>query len=212
MRYKNFLCLVFLGMVTTSVPVRAALVITLQETGANVVATVSGSINSLVGATLSQTGASSTSYNGLRPGSSTAPTQTLLAFSDLNGTSDTYNNYTVTSSPNPMFFGNGSAASTTFQTASSGSISTDFFVRHSTPGNFWIKQSYVLGTPITGSVTWANKTFSNMGIVAGTYVWSWATDSITLNAVPEPSSVALLALGIGGLVALRRFRRSTDKD
>jgi hypothetical protein len=33
-------------------------------------------------------------------------------------------------------------------------------------------------------------------------------DDISISTVPEPSAGALLALGIGGLMALRRVRRS----
>ena len=69
-----------------------------------------------------------------------------------------------------------------------------------------IDQSYVLGTAVTGTLTWNNKTFSSMGVATGSYVWGWSTDSITLNVVPEPSALSLLAIGLGGLAMMRRRR------
>jgi len=188
---------------------RAAVTIQLQEVGNDVVATISGSINSFSGASLVQTGAGVLSTNGLRGGSSSNLFLTYFAFTDngLSGT-DNYNNYTVTTSPSSMFFGNGTSAGTTFQAATSVSVSTDMFLRNSTPSNFWISQSYVLGTPITGTMTWANKTLNSLGVANGTYVWSWSADSVTLNIVPEPSALSLLVVGLGGVMALRRCRRS----
>ncbi|NDF17547.1 MAG: PEP-CTERM sorting domain-containing protein [Verrucomicrobia bacterium] len=37
-----------------------------------------------------------------------------------------------------------------------------------------------------------------------------AIDQVRFNTVPEPGSGALLILGIGGLIALRRTRRSRE--
>ncbi|NCY23152.1 PEP-CTERM sorting domain-containing protein [bacterium] len=70
-----------------------------------------------------------------------------------------------------------------------------------------IDQSYVLGAPVTGTLTWNNQTFSSMGVAAGSYVWGWSSDSITLNVVPEPSSFSLVALGLGGVIAWNRRRK-----
>jgi hypothetical protein len=33
-------------------------------------------------------------------------------------------------------------------------------------------------------------------------------DNVSINTVPEPSAGALLMVGIGGLIAMRRLRRS----
>jgi hypothetical protein len=45
-----------------------------------------------------------------------------------------------------------------------------------------------------------------LGVTPGTYTWSWTTDSITLNAVPEPSTscMALAGLACGGYSLFRR--------
>ncbi|NBR71946.1 MAG: PEP-CTERM sorting domain-containing protein [Proteobacteria bacterium] len=48
----------------------------------------------------------------------------------------------------------------------------------------------------------------NTGISGGFGSYNSATSTITLNAIPEPSSASLLALGVAGLVALRVRRKS----
>ncbi|MDR3620682.1 MAG: PEP-CTERM sorting domain-containing protein [Paludisphaera borealis] len=67
---------------------------------------------------------------------------------------------------------------------------------------------YVSGSPLSATTTFANQTFDSLGVTPGSYVWTWGSgadaDSLTLNivsaAVPEPSSLAMA--GVAGLVAL----------
>jgi hypothetical protein len=63
---------------------------------------------------------------------------------------------------------------------------------------------------------WNNQTFDSLGVTPGTYEWTWGTgmnQNFTLQigpaaAVPEPSSVLLLAGALVGLVMRhRRMRR-----
>lgn len=70
---------------------------------------------------------------------------------------------------------------------------------------------YNSGTPLSGSLTWENATFTSLGVTPGTYVWTWGTNaeqSYTLKiAVPEPSALAMFGFGlllIGGFMDLRR--------
>jgi hypothetical protein len=55
-------------------------------------------------------------------------------------------------------------------------------------------------------------TTTTLGFTANTAIsggfGSYAASAITLNAIPEPSSASLLALGVAGLVALRARRKS----
>ena len=63
---------------------------------------------------------------------------------------------------------------------------------------------------ITASAT--DLTTTTLGFTAGTAIsggfGSYAASAITLQAIPEPSSASLLALGVAGLVALRVRRKS----
>lgn len=52
---------------------------------------------------------------------------------------------------------------------------------------------------------------SNTVAAVGTYSWNGGNQSITLDLIPEPSSVSLLALGFAGLLGIRRNWFKTDK-
>jgi len=177
---------------------RAAITIHMAEVGSDVVATLSGAINSLPGAPTGSGGLGS--YNGLRP---SGPTMSF-AFTQVPGVFPVVqvNYYTATAYPSNL-----GSSSTTLLQANSSTASTTMMFRNLTSSNIMIDQSYVLGTAVTGSLTWNNKTFSSLGVATGSYVWGWSSDSITLNVVPEPSSLSLLVVGLGGLIALRRARR-----
>lgn len=87
------------------------------------------------------------------------------------------------------------------------------FPFNSTSGELILPQSYSSGS-ISSSGTFSNTTLSNLGLVTGTYVWSWGSshpDSITVDigqasAAPEPSSLALAGLGAAALFLRRRKR------
>ncbi len=177
---------------------RAAVTIHMQEVGSNVVATLSGAINSLPGAPTGSGGLGS--FNGLRP---SGPTMSF-AFTQVPGVFPVVqvNYYTATAYPSNL-----GSSSTTLLQANSSTASTTMMFRNLTTSNIMIDQSYVLGTAVTGTLTWNNKTFSSLGVATGSYVWGWSTDSITLNVVPEPSSLSLVALGLGGLIAWNRRRK-----
>ncbi|TWU51858.1 hypothetical protein [Rubripirellula reticaptiva] len=71
-------------------------------------------------------------------------------------------------------------------------------------------RNYISGSPIVGSFSFQGQSFSSLGInsLAAPYVWTvnGSGDSITLTAVPEPSSLAACVL-FPVWYAVRRKRR-----
>ena len=194
MRKKLTFCLcLFLAVPTFC---RAAITIYMEEVGSNVVATLSGAINSLPGAPTQSGGVGV--FSGVRPSGSTM----AFGLSKFSGVQTVQMHY-YTATTYPSNFG----TSTSLLQANSSTASTTMMFRNLSSNNIIIDQSYVPGTAVTGTLTWNNQTFNSMGVATGSYVWGWSTDSITLNVVPEPSSLSLVALGLGGLIAWNRSRK-----
>ena len=74
--------------------------------------------------------------------------------------------------------------------------------------NFTLNFDYVdpsfIGLPVDSSVGWSSYSSSSFGISGPDGQGGYALATV----VPEPSSGVLLVLGIGGVIALRRCRRS----
>ncbi len=184
----------------SAAPSQAAIIINMVESGSDVVATLSGSIDSLVGATLNQTGASTPNQNFVRA------SDAYFIFTDQTPPSfGLYDSYDI--STFPANFGSGAD----FSFATSSTASTSMLFRAPGP-QIWIGQDYTLSTPVTGALTWSSATFTSLGVTEGTYVWDWGGDSMTLiigaapSPVPEPGTWAAAALLAGG-AAFARWRR-----
>ena len=104
--------------------------------------------------------------------------------------------------------------------ASGTNIALGLFNAGDTSGTPWSNSSSMAKAVLT-DVSWAapawtptggDRTFSfsaGTTAVLGTFTYgATGNDSIGLNAIPEPSSASLLALGVAGLVALRARRKS----
>ena len=82
---------------------------------------------------------------------------------------------------------------------------------------FFTRFGYTSGSPISGSITFNGQTLASMGIDVGAGIMN-ATfssgDTLTVNAVPEPTSIAFMATGslAAGVVAVARRRRRTGAD
>ena len=75
----------------------------------------------------------------------------------------------------------------------------------------FVPVGYISGATLSGTMTFADQTFSSMGLTPGTSVWAWespgqAADSFTLNvgAVPVPAAVWLFGSGLLGLIGVAR--------
>ena len=75
-------------------------------------------------------------------------------------------------------------------------------------GELFIEDGYVSGSTISGSFTFDNATFATLGLTPGTY--EHPRGEITFNIgsaqIPEPTTLALLGLGLAGLGFSRRKR------
>jgi hypothetical protein len=72
----------------------------------------------------------------------------------------------------------------------------------------YVPAGYLSFNPLSDTATFSNESLASMGVIPGTYTWTWGTgrvsDSFTLIAVPEPASLGLL--GVGGMSLLARRR------
>ena len=180
---------------------RAEYVVNLTETGGDVVAIGSGTINT----------AGLTYHSDLGGGTSTPQAD--------NGTALFGSGVDASGSHVAVFFGISGPASFGVGTELGGTSGTGDFVGIFGGGELWLTFDYVSGSPLNSTSTWSGSTFSSLGLTPGTYVWTWGTganaDSFTMNigvsSVPEPTSLVLAGCGLGlaGLVVRVRRRKVT---
>ena len=179
-------------------PAQAAYTVTLQQQGSNVVATGAGTLDT----TDFGEGVSYTDQARMNP----------MSGSILTGPPVTDTNLGVLTQINePTSFGVGA-----FENADSGS--GDLVGVFEGVG-LVIPADYPSGSGLSSTVTWANQTFSSLGVTPGSYTWNWGSgahsDFFQFNviesaaAVPEPASAVLLGTALAGLLlagAIRRIR------
>jgi hypothetical protein len=169
---------------------QAAFIITVQQSGTNVVMTGTGTINT---AGLG----SPTPYNN---GASVYAPAAFLTGGPVTNT--TCNQFS-TGISGPTSFGSTGG----FIDADSGSGNLVGIYG----SKLYLPSGYVTNTALAFTDTYDNETISGLGLTPGTYTYSLGAggnaDSLTIgvSAVPEPASLSLL--GIGGLTLLRRRAR-----
>jgi hypothetical protein len=196
-RSLTFVLLLLTGL---ALPSRAsgAFVFTISPFGANVVVNGSGSFN-LSGLLITVPSSSAVGPGVIAPG-----------FAGLQAGSsplvDEYRGFPVAIS-GPITFGSGG-----------GSLSTsDFGLRvgirgpsaSGSGGALYLPTGYIAGTQLVSGSTYANHTLATLGLTPGSYVYTWGSDTLTVNIVPEPSSWSLLGCGVllVGILFIRARRK-----
>ena len=189
--------LVFLVLAAAPKVASAELIFTFQEVGGNVELTVSGSID--LDATLGFTQTSINDFQFIRPVDGV-----ILAGPAAN--SDVYPTSAAAWEP----FGGGGFGPD-FSSASGDRIA--LFIG----GEFGLPVGYVSDAQLSAAGTFVGETFASLGMVPGLYVTTFSnggvSDSVTVNVgqdlspVPEPATLALVALGFAGAAARMRRRK-----
>ena len=191
-------CTTITCLLTAGSAAQAGYIVTLTQQGSNVVASGSGAID-LTGLTLS--GSASDSL-----GSGILPSQAVIVTGAGVPSSDGYTGFT-----GPTSFGSGVGT-----LANSGN--GDIVGIDGTLGVLGVPHGYMSGSALSDSAIYDNATFSSLGLVPGTYEWTWGTGAnqnfilrIGTAAVPESGSTfGLLLVAVSGLFGLSRFRSSVS--
>jgi hypothetical protein len=180
-----------LAVLAAGVDARADITITIDQVGLNVVATESGEI---------ATGA-------LTPVSNIGNVPAIAGFSAVavlgpavESSNDSW--YSGISGPSSFGTTNGNVTN-----ASSGTGETVGI--NGSAGVVFLPPGYISGTQTSASATFDNTNFTTLGLVAGTYTYTWGTggpdQTLTVQigpaaAVPEPSTAIVAVFGAVGFV------------
>ncbi len=197
-------------VISNSAPVSAGVIINFAQSGSDVVATISGSWNSTqpgLDVLLNPTGSGAVfAGTGFR---TVFFEQGLAANSPCPG-----QYWDLVSNPANTDWGTGAPVATLGSTSSSNPAIVLLNLTSSL--RFSLAKSYVSGTAISGTTTWANKTLSDLNLtnaVTNLYMNVNSGETVTVNivlsgggsTVPEPSSMAIC--GLGALAMAYRARR-----
>jgi PEP-CTERM motif len=193
--------LLALGVLSTS-SAQAAYVVTFEEVGSNVVETGSGTIN----------------LAGLFPIATVDESASVTPDSGrfLSGDIDDATMYGMLMPPHlPIQFGPGSF--TRADITHGGPVGVLTGLGGDTP-SIIVPSSYVSGTELSDSSTYGDATLASLGLKPGAYVINWGPDSITIDVVgspslpiPEPSTWAMMLIGLAGLCFLGSPARSSSR-
>ncbi len=190
MNLKLIGCACAWAIVLAISPARAAVVVTAAESGGDVILSTSP------GGSLDLSGL--TFFSDSTCNSSVFPSIATFLLGGANeAPCDTYRGSIF----GPTDFGSGGI---TFSTNGSGDI---FGLSLGGPPTVIVPDSYVSGDLLSGTLTFTGESLANLGLVSGSYAWSWSSDSITLNVVapiPIPAAIWLFGSALGLLGWMRR--------
>ncbi|MDH3948640.1 MAG: VPLPA-CTERM sorting domain-containing protein [Gammaproteobacteria bacterium] len=195
--FRSAQALAALLLVTTwGSNVQASVIITAIESGSDVILSSVGGTLDLTGLTFDSTS------NGGTTNAVIDPDALLVAVGTTDNVFDRY-----AGASGPAAFGSGTTQ------VFADSYSGDLFGVSNFTGSLWIAVPTGFtsgGTLGAASGTWLNQSFATLGMTPGTYVWSWASDSITLqvSAVPVPAAVWLFGSGLLGLIGIARRKKA----
>ena len=196
------LCVALFGLsIAATAP---AQLIEVQESGSTVVATASGSFNTV----------NVTNY-GLITNTSPSNLAGNIGVARIGTFSGQIDGYQLTSP-----FASFGTLSSQFATSTAGVgfgtttlLVSGFGLPAGTP-LFVLPTGYISGTSLFSTATWDNSSISSLGLTAGTYTALFNNQTVTLRiapgvgAVPEPGTWALMLIGFGAIGATVRRRRS----
>jgi hypothetical protein len=169
----------------------AALTIDVVESGGDVVASASGSVNTT---DLVQNVNWSSIGSFVRGSASGADGQIILAPVNAATAIASYTISTnVAFSTGPVIYASFSSGDRVGFLSTSGA---------SPPDLIYLETDYVSNTPISSTATWSGQTFADLGLIQGTYVVTWGAapnaDSLTLNIGTAPPTPTY---SVGGTVS-----------
>lgn len=192
MRYRNPVMSILgvAAVAATGSAAHASLIITIQQSGSNVVASGTG--------TLTTAGLSS-NFNGSGTNAQINSGTAAIGV----GAATIYNSYSLTVTGSSNY---GSATNQSFSGTGTG-VPVAIFPAF---GVLQVSSTYVSGTTLTDTATWTGQTLAGMNLAPGSYSETYKqgsiTDSISINILPVPEPAAFGVITTAGLVALNRRR------
>jgi hypothetical protein len=140
----------------------------------------------------------------------------FVSYAGLTNNVGAANSYRFLGITGPVFGGTDGSNSVKFASSSSGSPILFNYVFSNGTGSMGVRipKSYVFGSQLFATTTWANRTFSDLGLTSGTRLYTLGnTETVTFNvaAIAEPGTWAMMFFGFGCIGAAMRYAKRREK-